>query len=685
MAATKTALSSDLTASREKGYYRENKLFPLLLCALFLLLALPQTASATFRKVTLQLHWQNQFEFAGYYAAIEQGYYRQEGLDVTILEGGPGIVPITQIMQGKAEFCVGGSEMLLARLRGQPVVALAAIFQHSAATLLVRSDSGIYTPQDLAGRILEMGDLESDAEIYALLMNEGLTKDKVIHVPSTFTMDGIVNKKVEALSSYLSNQPFFLKKASIPYRLLRPLWYGIDFYGDSLFTTETLAAQDPDLVEAFTRASLKGWHYALNHPDELIRTISTKYPPSLIPRTQEHLWFEYQEMKKLIMPTVIEIGHMNPGRFRHMADTFVQLGLAKPGYNLNNFIYRPTQAIIDWHSYETQFVLYATPATALLFLMWWTFRRRLFSEHTLRVQTESDLDTMRFKTRQILASTQAGYWEWDIRQNEFYLDERAASLLGLPSVPILLTPEEIDKLAESPVSTFHAALKAALQDSTETINLEFRTSASGLRWVACNGTLVQTGSLPPRQASGTLQDITPFKQLTREVQEITHTGALNAIPNRHLFFQKAEACFDQVRERGTPASIAILDIDQTSELSGTHGIIATEQLIKHFNAALTASLRHQDTVALMGTSEFFILFPEADKTLCRTLIDSFRATMETTSFSANGTPVKVTFSGGIADTMELPAEDLRPRALIAIADKRLNMAKKTGQDRVVAD
>lgn len=657
----------------------------LLLVPLAILAFTPAPSRADLHKITLQLHWQNQFEFAGYYAAVEQGYYREEGLEVTIREGGPGIVPLTQIMQGKAEFCVGGSEMLLARLRGQPVVALAAIFQHSAATLLVRSDSGIYTPQDLAGRILEMGDMESDAEIYALLMNEGLTKDKIIHVPSTFTMNGIVDKKVDALSSYLSNQPFFLKKASIPYRLLRPLWYGIDFYGDTLFTTETLAEQNPALVEAFIRASLKGWGYALNHPDELIRTIFTKYPPSLIPRTQEHLWFEYQEMKKLIMPTVIEIGHMNPGRFRHMADTFVQLGLAKPGYNLNRFIYHPKQSFIDWHSYEAQFVLYVAPGTLLLLFMWWMFRRRLFAEHELRVLAESDLEAWRFKTRQVLSSTQAGYWEWDLRQNEFFLDERTATLLGLPPISIQLTPEDMPKLSDSAITTFYASLKSAVQDKAETINLEFRTSNSGLRWVSCKGAVVKVGTLPPKLVAGILTDITAIKQLAREVEEIGRTSLLNGIPNRHLFFQRAETSFIQAKKHSLTVTIAIMHIDQFKDMLAAHGTIAAEQLLKDFYASLSASVRPQDTVALMGNNEFFILFPGADRTICRSLLESFRMHVSTTEFTTPHFHMPITFSAGIADTTELARDDMRPRALIALADKRLDTAQTAGKDRLVSD
>lgn len=97
-------------------------------------------------KIVLQLPWHHQFQFAGYYAAIEQGYYRAAGLDVTVVSGTPQRLPVTEVLAGRAQYGVARAELLLHRLKGQPVVALAAIFQHSAIAMLARRDSGIRTP-----------------------------------------------------------------------------------------------------------------------------------------------------------------------------------------------------------------------------------------------------------------------------------------------------------------------------------------------------------------------------------------------------------------------------------------------------------------------------------------------------------------------------------------------------------
>ncbi len=289
--------------------------------------------------VVLQLKWYHQFQFAGYYAASQQGFYQDAGLAVEIREGDPRTDAVDEVLSGRADYGVANSDVLLRRLRGDPVVALAAIFQHSPLVLIAVESTGIAHPQDMIGRRIGISRSTRDAELLAMLQNEGVPLEE-IHPPDggRFSLSMYYDGSADAASAYLTNEPFYLEEKQIPYRVIQPLTYGIDFYGDCLFTSEKELAAHPERVGRFHEASLKGWEYAMAHPEEMVDLIIDRYG-SRKPRA--HLLYEAEKMKGLILPRLVELGHMNPGRWRHIADTFVDLKMASPGYDLDGFIYDP--------------------------------------------------------------------------------------------------------------------------------------------------------------------------------------------------------------------------------------------------------------------------------------------------------------------------------------------------------
>ena len=103
-------------------------------------------------KVVLQLKWLHQFQFAGYYAAKEKGYYAEAGFDVTIKERNSSVTPVEAVLNNQADFGIVGSSIILDRMKGLPVVALAAVFQHSPLVLITLADSGIIGPYELKGK-----------------------------------------------------------------------------------------------------------------------------------------------------------------------------------------------------------------------------------------------------------------------------------------------------------------------------------------------------------------------------------------------------------------------------------------------------------------------------------------------------------------------------------------------------
>jgi signal transduction histidine kinase/ABC-type nitrate/sulfonate/bicarbonate transport system substrate-binding protein len=288
--------------------------------------------------VRLELCWLHQFQFAGYYAAVERGFYRDAGFQVTISEGRTEKIPVEELVSGRADYAVGTSSMLAHRLHGKPIVVLASIFQHSAQILLAKKESGISTPQDLIGRRVMLFGGNEDAEPKALLLKEGISLEQINIIPSSFNLNALIEGETDVFVAYSTNETFYLESQKIPVSIIDPKTYGIDFYGDCLFTSERELKERPNQVKAFREASLRGWQYAMKHPEEIIDLILTTYGTK---HTREQLLFEANAIRKLMLPDLIKIGHMNPGRWHHMADTYVELGMADPGFSLEGFIYDP--------------------------------------------------------------------------------------------------------------------------------------------------------------------------------------------------------------------------------------------------------------------------------------------------------------------------------------------------------
>ncbi len=290
--------------------------------------------AAELEPVTLQLKWKHQFQSAGYYAAIAQGYYREAGFEVTLREPLLGEEPARVVLAGKAEFGVAGSDLVQLRAAGEPVVTLAAIMQHSPLAFVAPAAGPIKTVHDLAGKRVM---LEAHAEeLLAYLKVEGIAKEAVEWVPHTFDPQALIAGEVAAMSAYVTDEVFLLADAGVPYVAFSPRSGGIDFYGDVLFTTEVSVAEDPERVERFRAASLRGWTYALEHPEEMVELIYTAYSQR---HSRAHLRFEARHMQQLILPDVVELGYQNPGRWRHIAEVYRELGMIGSAVDLNGMIW----------------------------------------------------------------------------------------------------------------------------------------------------------------------------------------------------------------------------------------------------------------------------------------------------------------------------------------------------------
>src|SRR3954454_12805697 len=167
-------------------------------------------------QVTLQLKWKHQFQFAGYYAALEQGFYRDAGLDVTIREGGPDIDAAEAVAGGKAEFGVCSSTVLREWVMGRHLVVLVVIFQQTPAIILVPRRADIRSVSDLRGRTLM--DAPGSDEIAAMLKHEGVDYAGLARVDHRGDPRDLLAGMADAMVAYSTNEPFVLEQLGAAYR-----------------------------------------------------------------------------------------------------------------------------------------------------------------------------------------------------------------------------------------------------------------------------------------------------------------------------------------------------------------------------------------------------------------------------------------------------------------------------------
>ncbi len=371
------------------------KLFSALIYGLFLT---PLTGiAAPLEPVTLQLKWFHQFQFAGYYAAVSKGFYAEEGLDVELVEGAIDRPPDQIVLEGKADFGIhDGGDLLFNRLQGRPLVAVAAIFQHSPYVIISKRSTGFHHPSDLVGQTIPITQDQGSAQILAMLRHEGVKVNSVfdtapVHfVQHTWDFSPLIDEKIKAMAAYSIDLPSMQRRYQVDLVAMKPLDYGVDFYGDTLFTSTDYLNAHPDRVERFRRASLRGWDYALEHQEEMATLIQTLTSARQTRPTHQDLLDEATGMQELILQQLVEIGHLNPGRWEKMAKTYLELGLVSAINNLEGFTYSPD--FKTQHQLESLkklgFILAIVTLLGLIGLVWIKMLRSQVKSHTQSLTEE---------------------------------------------------------------------------------------------------------------------------------------------------------------------------------------------------------------------------------------------------------------------------------------------------------
>ncbi|MEL6819804.1 MAG: ABC transporter substrate-binding protein [Pseudomonadota bacterium] len=239
--------------------------------------AVASTAAKAADDLTLQLQWVTQAQFAGYYVALDQGYYEEEDLNVTIRPGGPDIAPPQVLAGGGADVMLNWMpSALAARERGVPVVNIAQPFKSSGLMLTCWKDSGIETPEDFRGKTIGVWFFGNEYPFLSWMSQLGIPTegedDGVTVIKQGFNVDPLIQRQADCISTMTYNEYWQVIDAGVSPDDLITFKYedqGVATLEDGIYTLES-NLEDPAMVDKlarFVRASMKGWKWAEENPD----------------------------------------------------------------------------------------------------------------------------------------------------------------------------------------------------------------------------------------------------------------------------------------------------------------------------------------------------------------------------------------------------------------------------------
>ncbi len=638
----------------------------LAICSAGLFVLLTSLASAApsqqdLDPVILQLKWKHQFQFAGYYEALEQGFYRDAGLQVEIVEASEHLEPAEVVLRGDADFGIAASDLVVLRSMGEPVVALAAIYQHSPLVLLSLQERGFDSIHNLAGT---KAMIEAHAaELMAYLESEGVPSSSMAFLPHKFDPTALVTGEADVMSAYSTDEPFILKESGVAYQIFSPRAGGIDFYGDTLFTTEDQIRNHPARVDAFLAASLLGWEYALNHPDEMIDLIFDRFSQR---HSRRHLAFEADQTRKLIVPEVIEIGYMNPGRWRYIAEVYSGLGMAPKNISLSGFLYdRNPKPNLTWVYLSLIGFVVLSGTVTLVAARFYQLNASLHKEVAERIRTEERIRALEKRSRMLVENAPFPIAISSLNDPRIiYLNPEADSKLrtdekaavGCPAADFFADPEDFERLREILGKEGH------LRD----FEVELVTLSGFHFWANISANTTQYEGKPSILFS--VLDISQRKELTFRLEEMAMTDDLTGLANRRHFTQRGEQEFHRAKRYDTPLSLLMVDADRLKKVNDTFGHEAGDEVIRRIALVLRGCSRDVDLAGRLGGDEFGILLPNTRLESALNLAERLRRLMAQETTEVRGSHIQVSLSIGAAekDARMYGIDDLFRKADLAL-------------------
>jgi NitT/TauT family transport system substrate-binding protein len=288
----------------------------------------PHSTPGALPKVKLQTDWYPQPEHGGFYDALLKGYYRDEGLDVEIVPGGPYTNAEQRVSVGAAQFAMGSSDRILEAIsNGQPLLAVAATMQQDPQAVMVHKNSTVRTFSDLDGHAIAV---KAGSTWFQYLVERYQLKN-VREIPATYSVANFIHDPDYIQQIFVTSEPFFAAKAGVEIRTLLISATGYNPYR-VFFTSQDFSSQHPEIVAKFVRASLRGWQDYMNDPAVANAAISQLNPAM----NTDQMQFTWQALKQGHFvagddPSGAQLGRFDPRRWSSMYDQLLKLKvLQKP-------------------------------------------------------------------------------------------------------------------------------------------------------------------------------------------------------------------------------------------------------------------------------------------------------------------------------------------------------------------
>lgn len=495
-------------------------------------------------------------------------------------------------------------------------------------------------------------------------------------IPHSFNTRDLIDGRVDGMTAYSTNELYELDQAGFAYQLYSPRAVGIDFYGDNLFTTEQQIKDHPQRVAAFRAASLKGWQYALEHREETIDLILAHYSTK---NPREFYQFEAQQMTHLLQSSLIEVGYMNPGRWRHIAQTYAFLGLLPKEVSLDGFLYDTSPPTSVWSPYLGGALALALGVTLLASYILRTNRRLTASLNSQKAVQQALTESQQLYQSILQASPDAVVVS-DLQGVIQHVSPATVTMMGCASEGELLgrniadfrDPGEMARAAANIAAMFEGVYKGA----------------EDYRLIRPNGSMLETeiNAEIVRDAKGqthglifVVRDISERKKTEERIRHMAQHDSLTGLPNRALFSDRLQRALANCRRDNTKLALMFLDLDKFKPINDTNGHAVGDLLLQNAAQRMLLCIRDSDTVARIGGDEFVVLLRGATGSLeSLAVAEKIRSSLEQ-PFLLAGHSLHISCSVGVALFPEHGQDDI---TLSKNADLAMYRAKEQGRNQV---